>query len=898
MRWLHAAGLRIRSILRPGHVDQELNEELQFHLDHLTEEHIAQGMTLAEARLAALRAMGGVEQFKEECRDMRGVQFLATLRQDLRYGLRQLRSHPGFTTVAVLTLALGIGATSAIFSVTDAVLLQALPYRHPDHLVVLQERIRKISPDLMKVSAPDIAVIQHTTHVFANIAAFQNERFNLTGSGDPERVRAARVSASLWPMLGASPRLGRVLTTEEDRPGHAVTILSYELWQSRFGGASNVLGKTLKLDGRPYTIVGVMPQEFAFPPRGMPQYESAQLWIPVAFTPEELSDVGDNFDIGVLAQLKPGVTLAQVRSDLGVAAAAIQRTYGPVALSMGLKLEVAATPFRQAVVGNIRLLVYLLLAAVGFLLLIACANVAGLLLSRSAARQKEIAVRLALGAGPRRILRQLLTESVLLALVGGLLGLLLSFLFTRLLAALAPATIPQAQKIGVNGTVAGFALLVSLAVGILFGIAPAFATLRQGIHVPLQEGGRNENAGGSSSSARNSFVIAQVAIAVVLAAGAGLLIRSLVRAEQTSPGLRPEHVVTATLALPVRQYPGATQITGFFRQLFQSMQTAPGSAAIGAATDLPTESNWNHVYTIEDHPTPATAALPLCAHTLVLGHYFQAMGIPLLRGRLFSPEEESGQAQVVLVSAGMAWRAWPGENPIGKRLKWGPPQSHSPWLTVVGVVGDVKQDALDRPTEAHTYAPYLQACGGQAANGMCHSLNAALRTGLPAPAAVADLRAAVQKIDPAQPLTRVRTMNAVLANSLVPRQFNTFLLAVFAGAALLLAGIGLYGLLAFRVTQQRHEIGVRLALGAQPSAVLRMIAGHGLRLTLIGAAIGCAGALALTRFLTSLLYGTPPTDPWTFFIVVLVLTLVAVLASIVPALRATRVNPMTALRCE
>lgn len=818
--------------------------------------------------------------------------------QDLRYGFRQLRGTPGFTTVAVLTLALGIGATSAIFSVTDAVLLQGLPYPHADRLEILQERIRKVSPDLMQVSAPDIAVIQRTSHAFQSIAAFQNEQFNLTGAGAPQRVRAARVSASLWPMLGASPVLGRVFTISEDQPGHSVVILGYDLWQSQFGGASSVLGRTLKLDGRPYTIIGVMPRSFAFPPRGMPRYEPAQLWVPVAFTPDELSDVGDNFDIGVLARLKPGVTQAQLRSDLDVAAAAIQQTYGPAALSMGLKIELAATPFRQAVIANVRLLMALLLGAVGFLLLLACANVASLLLSRSAARQKEIAVRLALGAGPKRIVRQLLTESVLLALMGGLLGLLFSLLFTKLLAALAPANIPQVRQIGVNGAVVGCTLLVSLVMGILFGLTPALTTLRQGILEPLQEGGRNENAGGPSPAARNSFVIAQVAIAVMLAAGAGLLVRSLVRAEQTSSGLSPEHVVAATLALPATQYPGSTQVTGFFRQLFQKLQTAPGVAAIGASTDLPTESNWNHVYTIEEHPTPATAALPVCAHTLVLGHYFQAMRIPLLRGRLFSPEEESGQAHVVLVSAGMARRSWPGEDPIGKRLKWGPPQSKSPWLTVIGVVGDVKQDALDRPTEDHTYAPYLQVCNGHLARGLCHSLNAALRTGLPATAAMAELRTAVQTVDPAEPLTRVRTMNEVLASSLVSRQFNTFLLAVFAGAALLLAGIGLYGLLAWRVAMQRHEIGVRMALGAPPSAVLRMIAGHGLRLTLIGVAIGCAGALVLTRFLRSLLYGTAPTDPWTFLLVVLLLVFVALLASLVPALRATRVSPMTALRCE
>ena len=880
--------------------DRELDEELRGFMDMAAEESMKQGRSQKDALRAVRLERGSPEAAKELVRSAGWESLLETFWRDLRYGLRQLRRSPGFTVVAILTLALGIGATTAIFSVVNAVLLKSLPYQQPNNLMFVQERLPKFSNRAIPVSAPDVLTMQRDNNVFDSLAAFQTVARNLSGAGEPQRILAARVSASLFPTLGANPLFGRTFSPGEDPPGHFVAILSYALWQEHFGGDPAVIGKTIALDGQPYTIIGVMPASFEFPPRGMPRPngQTGALWIPIAFTHGELTDLADDFDFSVIARLKNGVTLAQARSDMSVVANEVLKTWHAAypQVSMDLTLQTPVTPLQQVVVSNVRTLLYLLLAAVGFLLLIACANVANLLLSRAAGRQKEITVRAALGAGRKRIVRQLLTESVILALLGGAFGFLLAIAGTRALAAAAPENIPQVQGITVDATVLVFAILISILTGVLFGLAPAFAAVHMDLNDALKESGRSTGSSRRVLFVRNIFVVAQVSIAFLLIIGGGLLLRSFVRAADSTAGVQPRNVVTAALTLPVARYTNPLRVNSFFQQLFARLESDPGIESVGAATDLPAEMNWDHIFSIENHPLPASAKGRDSANSLVLGNYFRAVGVHLIAGRFFTAVEEQGKSKVVIISVGLARHYFVGENPLGKRIRWGLDNSDSPWLAIVGVVNDVKQDALDKPTMPHTYAPYLQEC--TVSSGPCGSLNIAIRAQVPSASATNDLRSAVEYLDSAEPVTHVRTLTQILESSIAPRRFNTFLLGVFACAALFLAAIGLYSVLAYRVAQQTHEIGIRVALGAQRSNILRGVLASGAKLVLFGLILGATAALALTSLMQTLPYGVSATDPLTFAAVAILLTLIALLACYIPARRAMRVDPMVALRYE
>lgn len=885
--------------------DAQLDSELRFHIEQQIATNIAGGMPAAEARRRAFAQFGGLEHMKEETRDARGTLSLESLLQDIGFALRMLRKSPGFSLTAVLTLALGIGATTAIFSVVNAVLLKSLPYDHADKLVFVQERIPKFSQRAVSVSAPDVLVMQRENHVFDALGAFRGEALNLSGAGEPQRLLGERVSSSLFPMLGAHALLGRTFSANEDPPGRFVTVLSYSLWQEHFGGDAGIIGKSIALDGQAYTIIGVMPAKFEFPPRGMPapNGQTASLWIPIGFTHTELADLGDNFNNGVIARLKPGVTLEQARSQMSVVANEILKTWdalGPQVASMGLKLEAPVSPLQEVVVSGVRTLLYLLLAAVGFLLLIACANVANLLLSRAAGRHREITIRAALGAGRGRIVRQLLTESVILALIGGGLGVFLAIGGTRLLAASAPDNIPQVQQISVDPAALMFALLISVFTGILFGLAPAFAAARVDLNDTLKESGRSASSSPRVLLARNIFVVAQVSIAFLLIIGGGLFLRSFVRAENSGIGIEPRNVVTATLSLPVARYADSSRVNSFFQELFARLQSDPGIESAGAASDLPTDMNWDHTFAIENHPLPAAAKLPDCAHSLVIGNYFRALGFHLIAGRFFAPAEEQGKSKVVIISAGMAKQYFAGENPLGKRIKWGTDQGNSPWLTIVGVVSDVKEIALDEPSMPHTYAPYLQDCAGRdmMSSGLCSSLNVAIRAQIAGSAVTTSLRSAVEHLDSTEPVTHVRTLTQVLESSLAPRKFDTLLLGVFACAALFLAAIGLYSVLAYGVSQQTREIGIRVALGAQSRDILRGVLLNGAKLVCFGLVIGAAAALALTRLMQNMLYDVSATDPLTFAGVAILLVMVALAACFIPARRAMKVDPIGALRYE
>jgi putative ABC transport system permease protein len=873
----------------------DLSDEIEQHLEEKIEELVANGMPREEAALAARREFGNLTSLTERSREVWQWPWIENFLMDIRYALRQLRRKPGFTAAAVLTLALGIGATTAIFSVVDSILLRPLPYQNPQQLALIQERLPNVLPKPIPLEAPDVITFERETHAFSALGAFQNEQLDVTGGAPPERLMAARITANLFPLLGVRALIGRSFTKAEDQPNRLVVLLSYGLWQRRFGGDRAILGKTISLDRESYVVVGVMPRDFQFPSPGL-RYNNkpADLWVPMGFTAEELKDIGDSFDDTAIARLKPGVTLPEANADLSAIAHGIQATLSKG--YPGLRLEAQALPLKNIVVRQVRPLLLILMGAVALVLLIACVNVASLLFVRAAEREKEIAVRAALGAGRLRVARGLLAESVLLGILGGACGLVIAVGGMRLLVSLTPMTLLRTAPIGLNLQVLGFAIAVSVITGLIFGLLPARGLSRLNLNEALKEGSRTSGSAVRHRT-RSVLVVAEIALSVALLAGAGLLIRSFERVRDTDPGFAPEHVLTATVPLDSTAYGQPSSVRAFWQQLLERLRSLPGVRGVGASSDLPLGSNWNHLFTVEEHPRQPSGRTPMCDHTIVAGGYFHALGIPLIRGRYFTPDDRAGSLRVIIVSEGLAKKYWPGEDPIGKRIKWGVAEDNAPWLTVVGVVGDVKHGPLDLPTRPHTYQPLEQVNDG-AVDGFGRSLRLVVLARGDPTALTATLRAQLRALDPGVPLTQVRAMDSILESSMSPRRFTTLLLVAFAAVALLLASIGLYGVIAYSVGQRTHEFGIRMALGAQKADVLRLVVRQGMILAIIGVGIGIAGALGLTRFLASLLYGVKPTDPLTFIIAALVLAGVALLACYIPARRAAKVDPMVALRYE
>ena len=894
-RFFHVLWMRLRSLFGRRQAEAELDRELQFHLEQQMEENRARGMSPEDARYAALRAVGRVTQIREECRDMRGVNWIENLAGDLRYAVRVLSQNPGFLTVAVLTLALGVGANTAIFSVINAVLFSPLPYADPDRLVMVKEVVSLIGPTPISVSAPDISQIRKMNHVFEAVAGIRLWTYELSGITVPQRVIANRTSSDLFQALGVQPILGRAFTAEEEPRGHAAAILSYRLWQQRFGGDRNVLGRTVDLDRRPYTIVGVMPQNFVFPLPGMAQGPAADIWVPLALTKEELSDIGDSFDFTVVAKLKPGVALEQANADLQTVGQSILRTYQEAARANhgslpDLQVGVLAQPLNDQVRGPVKTMLWMLFGAVGFVLLIACVNVANLVLARAAGRDREMALRLALGAGRLRLLRQLLVEGILLAFAGGTLGVFAAVWIKQALVAMIPPRVPLFREVLLDGHVLSFAFLLTAVTGVVFGLLPALSASRADLNHALKKGAPGSR-GPAHQSLRGAFVIIQITLSVMLLVGAGLLVRSFIRVLDTNPGFRPEHVLTTSIDLPAAQYHEDAEIASFFKQLMERLQQSPGVVAAGGSTDLPLEGGWTHLFSLEGRPSPSSANPNLCFHSVIYGNYLQTMGIPLLRGRYFNDHDTYDSTDVLIVSESFAKKYWPGENPLGRRLKWGRPDSDSTWLTVVGIVGDVKQGPLDAATIPHTYQPLAQI-------GALSSLRLAVRGEGGVENLAATVRSAVWSLDRQLALPRLETMEQIIRGSLSARRFNLFLLAAFAGLALMLAAIGIYGMLAYSVTRRTQEIGVRMALGARKGDVIRLVVGQSLKLTAIGVVCGLLGALSLTRFLESLLFEVYGTDPATFSSVLLLLSGAALAASYFPARRAAAIEPSAALRHE
>src|SRR5436190_94212 len=823
---------------------------------------------------------------------------------DLKFAFRQLLKNPGFTAVAVLTLALGIGANTAIFSLVNAVLLRPLPYPEPGQLVQLRAD-RPGSPSTLIGSATFVEV-KAQSQSLARIAAYSGGDMTLTGAGPAERIVTGAVTADFFPLLGVQPAVGRNFTREEDTPnGPKAAILGHGLWQSRFGGDAEVLGRTITLNEQSYTVVGILPARFQYP-------EQFQLWTPLA-----LGETGGTFVmhgegmmlLKAIARLKPGVTLQQAQAELQTIARRIQpagRTATPGGNPRprgegsegseggeGGDSVLRLVGLHEQIVGDVKGALLVLLGAVALVLLIACANVANLLLARAAARQREMAVRAALGAGRLRVARQLLTESVLLSLAGGGLGLLLAFWGVQTLGQWSEASLPAMHGIGIDAWVLAFTLGVSVVTGLLFGLAPAFQVSRTDVNAALKQESRGDT-GGHRHRLRHLLVVSEVALSLVLLIGAGLLLKSFSRLNEVDPGFRTEGVLTFQVTLTGEK--SSPQKVNFIEQILERLRALPGVQAAAATDSLPlTQFNRITVAEVEGRPPIDLSRVhkpgevtPVSRPTVTLD-YFNAMGIPLRNGRAFTSQDARPAAGVVIVTEAFEKHHFPGQSAVGKRIRLRS-SAEAPWLTVVGVVSDVRQTGLAKDVVPEVYSPKLDDAGD--------ALSFVIRvTGEPA-GLISAVRGVVAEVEPNQSLHNVMTMEQRLADTTTSRRLNTALLGSFAAVALLLAAVGIYGVMSYAVTQRRREIGVRMALGAQKSDVLGLLVGGGLRLTLAGVVIGLIGALALTRYLSSLLFEVKPTDPLTFAVIPLVLGAVALFACWLPARRAARVDPMEALRYE
>jgi putative ABC transport system permease protein len=869
---------RWRALTHKAEMDHELDEEVRFHLEREIDQNIKDGMTPEDARYAALRSFGGVDQSKEECRSARGVGLIENIVRDITYSLRVLFKNYAFSIVVVLTLALGIGANTAIFSFANGILLRPLPYPQSDRLAVVDQTALKEGNTSIGVSYPDFLDWRDQNTVFERVAThFGTGRFAMTISGQPIEIRGGRVSYGLFETLRVSPILGRTFTLNEDRPEEdAVVILGYDLWQRSFGGNPNVVGQKITLSSSSRTIIGVMPRGFRFP-------DVSDLWVPLAFSTKTYTR--NDHGLEVIARLKDGVTIAQARADMNNVAARIEEQNPVTNEGVG----VTVTSLHDNLSGSYRDALLILLGVVGCVLLVACVNVANLMLGRATARQKEFALRAALGASRWRIIRQLLLESLLLAIAGGALGFVLSIWALHLLLTAIPIDLPFWMNFDLDLRVLGFTLAITLLTGLIFGAVPALQTSRVDLNDTLKEGGRGNS--GVRSRARSLLVVSEIAMSLVLLVGAGLMIQSFLRLRQVNIGLNPKNVLTATLSLPRAKYTENDQRTAFFKQLLERVRDLPGVESASATRTLPLGgSNWGRGLTVEGHPVMSTGQTPTVQHTVVEPGYFRTMGITLLAGRDFTDADTKDAPDVTIIEERLARQYWPNESPLGKRVRFGPPEDNEPWHTIVGVVSTVRDQSVQEETRPSVYLPHQKV--------PVPSMSLVARTSVNPHEFIGAVRREVAQLDPDLPVSKVATMEEVVAESIWQPRLYAMLFAVFAGGALLLALIGIYGVMAFLVQTRTHEIGVRMALGASARDVFKLIVGRGMKLTAVGVVIGIAGAIALTRLIHSLLFNTSATDPLTFILISLLLSLAAFFACYIPARRAAKVDPLVALRYE
>ncbi len=824
---------------------------------------------------------------------------------DLRFVLRQLLKSPGYAATAVLMLAFGIGATTAIFSIVEAVLLRPLPFPESDRLVVLSDRLAGVNVggnNEVGVTAPDIRAYTRETQGFSSLGGYQYSGFELSGTGEPAQVNAVRMTAGVFPALGVGPLMGRFFTAEEDEHSQQVTVLSYGAWVSRFHRDANILGAKILLDRKPYMVIGVMPRGFEFP-LVSGQLNRTELWVPMSFRADELLPVASaNWSYQMVGRLKPGFSAAQAQSDAESVAQEIMRNFP--AMIANLRISAMVRPLREDTVEQTKPLLRTLFLAVAVVLLIACVNLAGLMLVRAIKRQREVAVRLALGARASALLRQAVLESLVLSLSGGALGLIAAAVALRVGKSMLPESLPRVSEIGLNWTMIGFALLLGVVTGLLCGLAPAFAALRTNVNANLKEGGRSGSESGGHARLRSTLVVAEIAIALVLLTASCLLLRSFEKMRSVDLGYRPDHVTTASYGLPQKQYSKQAQVDSFNRDLLDRLRGLPGVTAAGISSVVPAgNNNNNQTFVVEGYTPPKGADMNLATVSQVIGDFFPAMGIPLLRGRYFTHDDRSGKLLALVVNHKMAQHFWPNQDPIGKRIRIGTPEMQTPWLTVVGEVADVKLGSPDEPSKEQYYIPVDQSADDAGSLASPTDLNGnfgyiVLRSTLPPEQMENALRQTVRSIDPLLPLTHVQSMEQGVQQSEAPRRFNTVLIGSFAFAAVLLAVLGIYSIIAFSVASRVQELAIRMALGSPRTAIVQLVLQSGAKLAAMGCAIGLGGALAASGLLRSLLFGVSPFDPLMLTVATVGVMLLAVAASGLPAVRAASIDPMRALRGE
>jgi putative ABC transport system permease protein len=881
-----------RNLFRRSEVERDLDDELQSYIELLTAEKIRQGMTPDAARRAAHLEAGGVEQIKEEVRDVRRGALLETTLQDFRYGLRLLKRSPGFAVLAVLTIGLGIGANSAIFSVINGVVRKPLGYPNSDRLMFITSQFRNMKFDRFWVSPPEFMEYKERTRAFSHLAAYTTGAMNVSTGDQPERVNAAFVTASMFQVLGVHPARGQVFTPEQDLPNaEPVVLVSHELWQRSFGGDPGIVGKRVDIQGRPRTVLGVMPPGFDL------HDARAQLWVPLGLDPNNRQNRGSHF-LYVVGRLAPGITQQQAQAEQ----LNLMRTWGQIAANTHVpndsthRLNMAT--LRDDVVGNVKRALWILQGAVLLVLLIACANVANLLLARAESRHKEFAVRTALGAGRGRILRQFMAEGIVLSILGGILGLALAYWGLQALLAANPGSIPRASEITLDPAVLLFTFAVAVLTGLVFGLAPLLHMGDQAVSRAIKEGGMRTTANAGRNRVRRGLVVAEIALAVMLVIGAGLLIRSFANLTSVDAGFDPTNRITFGLVLPQAAYPDSQRRVAFHAELKRKLEAIPGAQSASAMQGLPPFRQVNANDTdFEGYTFTPGSNGPIenvDYYQTVTAGYFDAMGIALRDGRVFNAGDATG-GPVVVVNEALVKRFYPDQNPLGKRLN---PflTRDTTWFTIVGVVKDVKQGGLEAPvgTELYFFYDQLPRIAGFAPGQM----NVVVRSTRPIEALAPAIRAAVRAMDPALPIVQMRTFEDVVGASVTRQRFLSLLLGIFAIVALTLAAIGTYGILSYMVTERQREIGIRMALGAGQGQVVGLVLAQGLGIAALGILLGVLGAGALSRLTSSLLYGVSPSDPLTYVTVAFVIAFVAVAACVVPSRRATRVDPLEAIRAD
>lgn len=828
---------------------------------------------------------------------------MPSILRDLKLVFRRLYKSPGFTATAVLMLAFGIGVTTAMFSIVDGVLLRPLPYPDPSRLVTLGDQLSGgqmgKNGDPGWVTAPEVVTYQRDTRSFQSLGGFGLESYELSGAGEPAQIVAARMTPSVFSVLGVAPLQGSLFTSQEDMQKDQVVVLSYAIWKSRFSGNSHVIGTKIDLNRKPYTVIGVMPRNFEFPINAG-RLDRCELWVPMSFSAEELLPAqAGNWNFLMVGRLKPGVTLAQAQDDAQRVAAQTMRNY-PRELSTN-QIRAVLYPLHEVTVEQTRPLLDMLLGAVAVVLLIVCANLAGLLLVRAIRRQRETAVRLALGASARTLLGQTILEYLVISVTGGVLGIGLAGIALAVGTNFLPASLPLTSQIALDWEVVVFALLLALLTGVLCGLAPCIAALRISVNDSLKDGARSGSTTSTQARLRSTLVVAEIAIALILLCASGLLLRSYLNMSNVDLGFQPDHVTTGAYALPSEGYSAQAQVQAFNDQVLRRLSQLPGVSSVGLTSALPTEGDCCEFFVVDGYVDPLGPSPARGAHSEVSGNFFHAMGIPLLRGRYFTDDDNANNQPVVIVNREFAEHYWGNQNPIGKRMHIGGPKRRAPWMTVVGEVTDVKVYGPDAGTAAEFYQPAAQVdkdLGGpfSPSDVWGNSGNIVVRSTLPPEQLENSMRAVVRSIDQKLPLTQVQTMEQVVSQSGAPRRFNTVIISSFALAAVLLAVLGIYSVIAFSVASRVQEMAIRLALGSQRSDIVRLILASGLKLAAIGAILGLAGAAAASTVLRSFLFHVNPFDPVVMALTTIAVFALALAASALPAFRAASVNPIQALR--